>query len=190
MSNYPGDPEPTVPFEPRPHEPRPHDSRPYDSRPYEQRPYEQRPYEQRPYDQGPTPSGDGGYPGHSVEPSGYPPQNLGRGYPVGPPPPYGELAPYYGYPTDPRQQAYQNALYSAQKSRVAAGLLGLFLGCFGIHNFYLGRTGVAVTQLLLTVLSLGVLSPVVAIWVLVEAILILSRSPSFVTDAKGIPLRD
>ena len=24
------------------------------------------------------------------------------------------------------------------KSKIAAGLLGIFLGCFGVHNFYLG----------------------------------------------------
>jgi len=100
-----------------------------------------------------------------------------------------EPVPYYGYPVDPRQQAYQNALYSAQKSRIAAGLLALFLGTLGIHNFYLGRTGIGVLQLLLTVLSLFVLSPAVAIWALIEAILIFSRSPSFLTDRKGIPLR-
>lgn len=32
-----------------------------------------------------------------------------------------------------------NNVYSAdQKSRIAAGLLGIFLGCYGVHNFYLG----------------------------------------------------
>lgn len=33
------------------------------------------------------------------------------------------------------------------KSKIAAGLLGIFLGCFGVHNFYLGYTGKAVAQL-------------------------------------------
>ena len=28
-----------------------------------------------------------------------------------------------------------------QKSKVAAGLFGIFLGSFGVHNFYLGFTG-------------------------------------------------
>lgn len=35
------------------------------------------------------------------------------------------------------------------KSRVVAGILGIFLGAFGVHNFYLKRTGRAVIQLLL-----------------------------------------
>ena len=105
--------------------------------------------------------------------------------------PYAEQAPMvYRPPVDPRQLAYQQSLYDAQKSRVAAGLLAIFLGSLGIHNFYLGRTGVAVAQLLITVLTLGLGAAVVSVWALVEGILILTRSPSFLTDARGIPLRD
>ena len=33
------------------------------------------------------------------------------------------------------------------KSKIAAGILGILLGCFGVHNFYLGYTGKAVGQL-------------------------------------------
>lgn len=33
------------------------------------------------------------------------------------------------------------------KSKIAAGLLGIFLGAFGVHNFYLGYTGKAIAQL-------------------------------------------
>ena len=28
--------------------------------------------------------------------------------------------------------------FMTEKSRVAAGILGIFLGCLGIHKFYLG----------------------------------------------------
>lgn len=74
------------------------------------------------------------------------------------------------------------------KSKMAAGLLGIFLGCFGVHNFYLGYTGKAVGQLLLTVLTCGFLSPVSAIWGLIEGILILTGSIN--TDAQGNTLVD
>ena len=77
---------------------------------------------------------------------------------------------------------------AGSKSKIAAGLFGIFLGSFGVHNFYLGNTGKAVTQLLLTVLSCGILSPISAIWGLIEGILILSGSIS--TDAKGNRLAD
>ncbi len=33
------------------------------------------------------------------------------------------------------------------KSKVAAGLFGIFMGCFGVHNFYLGYIKKAVIQL-------------------------------------------
>ena len=34
-----------------------------------------------------------------------------------------------------------------QKSKMTAGLLGIFLGGLGIHNFYLGYTGKAIAQI-------------------------------------------
>lgn len=74
------------------------------------------------------------------------------------------------------------------KSKIAAGLLGIFLGTFGVHNFYLGYTGKAVGQLLLTVLTCGILSPISAIWGLIEGILILTGSIN--TDAQGNRLID
>lgn len=74
------------------------------------------------------------------------------------------------------------------KSKIAAGLLGIFLGAFGVHNFYLGYTGKAVAQLLITVLSCFVLSFVSGIWGLIEGILILCGNIN--VDGKGIPLKD
>ncbi len=87
------------------------------------------------------------------------------------------------------------------KSKIAAGLLGIFVGAFGVHNFYLGYTGKAVAQVLmsgvsiiLTLISCGILSfTLVAafaaeIWGLVEGILILTGSGSYATDSNGVPL--
>ena len=74
------------------------------------------------------------------------------------------------------------------KSKVAGGLLGIFLGCFGVHNFYLGYTGKAVAQLLITVLSCFVLSAISGIWGLIEGIMILTGSID--KDANGKPLKD
>ena len=74
------------------------------------------------------------------------------------------------------------------KSKVAAGLLGIFLGGLGIHNFYLGYKGKAIAQLLITLLSCFMLSEVSAIWGLIEGIMLLSGSIN--TDADGNPLGD
>ena len=71
---------------------------------------------------------------------------------------------------------------------MAAGLLGIFLGSFGVHNFYLGYTGKAIAQLLITLLSCGFLAFVSSIWGLIEGILILTGSIN--TDADGNTLAD
>lgn len=34
------------------------------------------------------------------------------------------------------------------KSKVCAGLLGIFLGGLGIHNFYMGKTGLGIVDIL------------------------------------------
>ena len=67
------------------------------------------------------------------------------------------------------------------KSRVAYVLLAFFFGWAGIHNFYAGRTGSAVAQLLMSLLSCGLLVPAVGIWVIVE-MLAVSR------DGRGVPM--
>ena len=92
-----------------------------------------------------------------------------------------------------QQTGYQPPVYTPNvggeaKSKIAAGLLGIFLGCLGVHNFYLGFTGKAIAQLLISVLSCGALAVVSAIWGLIEGILILVGNIS--TDARGIPLTD
>lgn len=77
---------------------------------------------------------------------------------------------------------------TAPKSKIAAGLLGIFLGSFGVHNFYLGYTGKAIAQLLITLLTCGFGAFVSSIWGLIEGILILTGSIN--TDANGNPLQD
>jgi len=57
------------------------------------------------------------------------------------------------------------------RNRWVAGALAILLGPFGVHRFYMGFVGVGILQVLLTVLSLGLLSPVVAIWAFIEGIL-------------------
>lgn len=81
-----------------------------------------------------------------------------------------------------------NPAVSEPKKKVLAGLLGIFLGSIGVHNFYLGYIGKAVGQLLLTVLSCGVLSFISGIWGLIEGIMILTDT--ITVDAKGNKLVD
>lgn len=77
---------------------------------------------------------------------------------------------------------------SEQKSKVAAGILGILLGSLGVHNFYLGYTGKAVAQLLISLLTCGFGAAISSIWGIIEGIMILTGSIS--VDAKGVPLKD
>ena len=74
------------------------------------------------------------------------------------------------------------------KSKIASGILGIFLGALGVHNFYLGYTNKAVAQLLITVLSCGILGIVSGVWGFIEGIMILTGSIN--TDANGNPLTE
>ena len=69
------------------------------------------------------------------------------------------------------------------KSRLVAGLLGIFLGGLGIHRFYLGYTGIGITQIIVTCITFGWGS----LWGFIEGILILVGS-GITKDAKGQPL--
>jgi hypothetical protein len=91
-------------------------------------------------------------------------------YPPPPPPPLG---------TDP----YMQRTPMPQKSKLAAGLFGIFLGGLGIHRFYLGYVGIGVAQIVVTLLTFGLGS----MWGLVEGILILAGSID--KDAEGRPLK-
>lgn len=62
-----------------------------------------------------------------------------------------------------------------KKSKITAGLLGIFLGTFGVHNFYIGSYGKATAQLLITVLSAGLLAFISLCWGVAEGILILTN---------------
>ncbi|MGN0115022.1 MAG: NINE protein [Acutalibacteraceae bacterium] len=77
---------------------------------------------------------------------------------------------------------------NAQKSKMVAGILGILLGAFGVHNFYLGFTGKAVAQLLITLCTCGAGAVVSEIWGLIEGIQILTGSKN--VDANGNPLSD
>ena len=104
-------------------------------------------------------------------------------------------------PQPPGQQTQQAApaapaqvqpVGPAVKSKVAAGLLGIFLGALGIHRFYLGYIGIGVLMLLMTVLfswlTCGATAIAAWIWGLVEGIMILAGSMN--KDAQGRPLKE
>ena len=125
------------------------------------------------------------------------------GQPAQPAAGYGQQPGYgqaYQQPNAYAQPQYTAAPYAAapvgqsSKSKLAAGLLGIFLGGLGVHNFYLGNTGKAVAQLLLTLIGWIILiGPIISgIWALIEAVLILCSSygSNWHRDGRGQELQD
>lgn len=91
--------------------------------------------------------------------------------------------------TDENKKTNENRTPNqSSKNKVVAGLLAIFLGGFGVHNFYLGYNGKAVAQLLITVLSCCLLSFVSSIWGFIEGILILCGNID--VDANGNKLTE
>ena len=133
-----------------------------------QQPYQQQPYQQQAYQQP--------YQQQAYQQQAYQQQ------------PYQQQA----YQQQPyQQQAYQQQAYQTNgypnmmtppKSKMAAGLLGIFLGGFGVHNFYLGFTSKAVIQIVVSLITCGIGS----LWGFIEGIMILTGSIN--TDASGRPL--
>ena len=80
------------------------------------------------------------------------------------------------------------------RSRVAAGLLGIFLGAFGLHRMYLGYWRRGATMLAITVVggffTLGLAALAMGLWGFTEGLLVLSvRRGRYARDAYGKPLR-
>ena len=71
------------------------------------------------------------------------------------------------------------------KSKLVAGLLGVSLGCFGIHSFYLGYTGRGIAQIILSIFTCGFGG---WLWGLIEGIQIFTGNIN--VDADGNPLVD
>ncbi|TQR74157.1 TM2 domain-containing protein, partial [Mycobacterium hodleri] len=89
-------------------------------------------------------------------------------YNAPPPPPYGGYPPPYPgqYPGQFGVDPWGRPL--SDKSKMAAGLLQIFLGAFGVGRFYLGYNGIAIAQIAVTWLTCGI----GAIWPFIDGILI------------------
>lgn len=139
--------------------------------PYQQ-PYQQGQYQQSQYQQGQYPP-----PGYGAPQPGF---QYGQVYGADAMAPYGR-DPRTGEPL-------------SDKSKIAAGLLQIFLGQFGAGRFYIGDNKTAVIQLVLTLIGyvlavviVGIfLVMAVGIWALIDGIMMLTGS---VRDAQGRPLR-
>ena len=98
---------------------------------------------------------------------------------------YNYSVPPYGYGIEP-------PLGYKQKSRLAAGILGILAGVLGLHNFYLGNNRRGLTQLLISVLgscvTFGISTIIVMIWGITEGVKLLEHRIN--VDGYGVFLKD
>lgn len=113
----------------------------------------------------------------------YPPQQQAPPYPqYHQPPPQPQMQQYIVPAVMQQPMVFQAIGYPA-KSRAMYVILGLLLGGLGVHNFYAGRTGPAVAQLLITLLLFWLIFPIIAIWIWVIIELI-----TVDTDGRGVKM--
>ena len=77
-----------------------------------------------------------------------------------------------------------------QKEKLAAGLLGIFLGALGIHKFYLGYTKEGVIMLVVSLATCGAGAAIMEIIGLIEGIIYLTKTDedfqyTYVDNYKG-----
>lgn len=112
-------------------------------------------------------------------------------------PPQQPMQPQYVTAQMPQPVVYDASgqpLLVGSKNKIVAALLAFFLGTLGIHNFYLGKTTIAIIQLIMGTVGWLLILPgfAAAIWAFVEFILILVSKPgtSYHKDGQGFELQD
>ena len=71
----------------------------------------------------------------------------------------------------------ESNLTEASNKKLAAGLLAIFLGSFGVHKFVLGYNTAGLIMLLVTVLTCGIAGFVMGVIGIIEGIIYLTKSP-------------
>ena len=93
-----------------------------------------------------------------------------------------------------RQAQYVYGPGMSDKSKVTAAMHAFFLGEFGIHNFYPGRTGRGAAQLLTTIFpAVIMIGPIISrVWSIAEGAQIPGSQPGspYHQDGNGLELQD
>ena len=71
----------------------------------------------------------------------------------------------------------ESNLTEASNKKLAAGLLAIFLGSFGVHKFVLGYNTAGLIMLLVTLLTCGIAGFVMGVIGIIEGIIYLTKTP-------------
>ena len=82
---------------------------------------------------------------------------------------------------DPSMPLNQEAgqMYTSDKSKTVAGILGILVGSLGVHRMYMGYIGLGILQLILTIVTFGL----AGLWGFIEGVLFLVQDSW--TDSQG-----
>jgi TM2 domain-containing membrane protein YozV len=114
-------------------------------------------------------------------PPSYDPSQQQPGYGQPPPPAYPQQGFQQGFPQGQAGAPYGihpgTGIPYSDKSKLAAGLLNIFIA--GVGRMYIGQVGLGVAQLLVTIFTCGI----GALWPIIDGILILTKDDA--KDAQG-----
>lgn len=113
---------------------------------------------------------------YAQPPYGHGQTSYAPGHPAGGPPPGYGPGGYGAY-------GYDGEIWS-HRSKIAAGLLGIFVGGWGVHRFYLGFVGIGILQIFVSLVTCGL----GGLWGFIEGILYLTGTMD--RDVDGRKLRD
>ena len=99
--------------------------------------------------------------------------------------------PQYSPPSYTPQAGIEPPEGYVQKNRIVAGCLAIFVGVYGLHNFYLGNTSKGLMQLLVATLgaalTCGISTIVIYIWGILDGVKLLDGRINI--DANGVFLK-
>lgn len=100
------------------------------------------------------------------------------------------ISPGTAPPISPPVQAHFVTGLPGAEKKIPAGILGILLGCLGVHKFILGYTGEGITMLLITVLTCGIAAPITGLIGFIEGIIYLTRTDeefvrTYILNKKG-----
>lgn len=93
----------------------------------------------------------------------------------------------YNYGGQPYGAPKYNPSPRPQRSAYIAAFLAIFLGVFGVHNFYLNNNTRGIIQLVISVVTFGVGAIAVEVWSIVEAVQLLQGKIN--VDGEGYPIK-
>jgi len=74
------------------------------------------------------------------------------------------------------KDAYEDLTSNKENKKILAGILAILLGALGIHKFILGYSKEGIIMLVISIISFGILSPLMGLIGLIEGVIYLTKT--------------